>query len=129
MTTIQMMKQRTRDPASVTLIGGLGLAALGLIIEVISDVPGFPTVPLGPIILVVAAGFVALAPWRWSPVVGLLAAVFLTVGNAISGSGTTDRLGAPSEFGQFAGTTVFLLGLLLALTAGAAASARGLRAR
>jgi hypothetical protein len=46
-------------------------------------VPGFPTVAPGPIILLAAAGFVALAPRRWtrssaSPV------VFLIVGQLVT---------------------------------------------
>jgi len=104
----EQTKPNTRDPASRVLIGGLVLAAAGLVIEVVSGVPGFPTVPPGPIILAVAALFVALAPWRWAPIVGLLAAVFITVGNAVSDSGALPRLGDPGAFGPFAGTALFL---------------------
>lgn len=107
-------------------IGGLLLAALGLVIQIVSGVPGFPPVPPGPIILVVAAALVAFAPWRWAPVVGLAATLFLTVGLIVSWptSGAVERLGNPAAVGPFIGTVLLLVGLLVALVAGATATAR-----
>ena len=118
-----------RTPSRLALIAGLGLGAIGLIIEVVSGVPGFPTVPPGPIILIVAAAFVALARWRWAPILGLVAALFITIGNVVSDSGTAGRLSDPGAFGPFAGTALLVLGLALALVAGLAASRRALRQR
>jgi hypothetical protein len=118
-----------RDPARLALIAGLGLGALGLIIEVITGVPGFPTIPPGPIIMAAAATFVALARWRWAPIVGLIAALFITVGNVVSDSDTTGRLSDPGAVGPFAGTVLLVVGLLIALVAGSAASVRALRHR
>lgn len=128
---MSLVKSNTRDPASVTLVAGLVLAAVGLVIQVISGVPGFPTIPPGPIILVVAAAFVALAPWRWAPIVGLVTALFLVVGAVVAAAvpGIADRLGDPGEFGPFAGTALYALGLLVALVAGVVATKRGLRRR
>ncbi len=126
-TTSHRTDRHYANPAGRALIAGLGLGGLGLIIEVISGVPGFPTVPPGPILLIAAAAFVALARWRWAPVVGLAPAVFITVGNVVSASGTTGRLGDPHAFGPFAGTALVVLGLAVALVAGVAASRRALR--
>jgi hypothetical protein len=116
-----------RTPSRPAQVAGLGLGALGLIIEVISGVPGFPTVPPGPIILTAAAVFVALARWRFAPMVGLVAALFITVGLVVSDSGTTGRLGDPGALGPFAGTVLLVVGLAVALVAGLAAGRRALR--
>lgn len=124
-------KKHSSNPAATALVAGLILGAVGLIIEVVSGVPGFPTVPPGPIILAVAALFVALAPWRWAPILGLAAAVFLTVGQVVAPNfgGSLDRLGDVGTFGPFAGTALFEIGLLVALVAGVLATIRGLRHR
>lgn len=121
---MSLVQSKTRDPAAVALVGGLVVAAVGLVIQVISGVPGFPTIPPGPIILGVAAAFVALAPWRWAPIVGLAAAVFLLVGAVLSAAvpGIVARLGNLVEYGQFAGTALQMLGLLIALVAGVVAT-------
>lgn len=74
MTSTNLLSSRTRKPAAVALVAGLVLAAAGLVIQILGGVPGFPPIPPGPIILIVAAAFVVLAPWRWAPIVGLLAA-------------------------------------------------------
>lgn len=114
---------RTRTP--VVQVVFLLVAALGLVIQILGGVPGFPPVPPGPIILVAAAAVVALVPWRWAPAVGLAATVFLVVGLVVSwpGSGTGGRLADPSAFVPFAGTVLFLAGLVVALVAGVAAVA------
>jgi hypothetical protein len=131
MTSMSVLPSKARDPARSAQVGGLAAGAVGLVIEVVSGVQGFPIVPPGPIILVVAAGFVALAPWRWAPILGLAAAVFLTVGQAVTPNfgGSFDRLGDVGAFGPFAGTALFLLGLLVALAAGVVATFHGLRRR
>lgn len=131
MTTTNLTTKYSSNPASVTLIAGLLLGAIGLVIEVASGVPGFPPIPPGPIILAVAAVFVALAPWRWAPILGLAAAVFLTVGQAVAPNfgGSLDRLGDVGVFGPFVGTALFELGLLIAFVAGVVASVGGLRRR
>lgn len=127
MTATETLARSTRDPASATLIGGLALAAIALVIQILTGVPGFPPIPPGPIILTGAALFVALAPWRWAPIVGFAAAVFLVVGLLLSESGTAERLGDPARFGPFMGTGLFLIGLLTALVAGAWATVRVFR--
>ncbi|MBC8091588.1 MAG: hypothetical protein H7Y15_06550 [Pseudonocardia sp.] len=112
-------------------VAGLLLAALGLVTQIVSGVPGFPPVPPGPIILVVAAAFVTFAPWRWAPIVGLAATVFLVVGLLVSlpTSGAAEQLADPGTFGPFAGTVLLMVGLLVALVAGAVATMTGFRRR
>jgi hypothetical protein len=72
---------------------GLVVAAAGIMIQYVSGVD-YPTIPPGPIILLAAAAVVAFGPWRWSSVVGLVAALFLSIGGAIAtivGNGSARR--------------------------------------
>jgi hypothetical protein len=89
-------------------------------IEYLTGVPGFPTVPPGPIILVAAAVVVAMVAWRWIVVLGLVAAAFLSVGAVAAGT-TADVLAEPGVIGQFLGALIQVLGLVVALVAGVAA--------
>ena len=59
---------------------------------------------------------IALVPWRWSPVVGLLAAAWIGVG-ALLTSEAGPRLSTPSDIGPFVGITVQLAGVLIAVLA------------
>jgi hypothetical protein len=105
---------------------GLVVAAAGIMIQYVSGVD-YPTIPPGPIILLAAAAVVAFGPWRWSPVVGLVAALFLSIGGAIAtivGNGFSETLGDPGEFGGFAGAVVQIAGLAIALPAGVVAARR-----
>ena len=87
----------------------------------------FPTIPPGPIILTVAAAVVVFGPWPRSHVVGLVAALFVSVGGVIAtiaGSGFGQTLGAPSDVGAFTGALVQIVGLLIAVPAGLVAARR-----
>jgi hypothetical protein len=97
-------------------VAGLLAAAAGIGIQIVAGVD-YPTVPPGLIILVVAAGLVAYARWPWVPVVGVVVPLFLLVGGTIA---TTSRenLGDPGDFGQFFGTLVQAVGVIVALAAG-----------
>ena len=99
---------------------GLVVAAMGVLTEYLTGVPGFPTVPPGPIILAAAAVVVRFVRWRWSPGVGVLAAVFLS-GGAVASGRTAQLLATPSVLGQWAGAVVQVVGLLTALVAGVVA--------
>jgi hypothetical protein len=90
----------------------------------------YPTIPPGPVILLAAAAVVAFGPWRWSPIVGLIAAIFLSIGGAIAtiaGNGYSETLGNPSEVGGFVGAAIQIAGLAIALPAGIVATKRGSR--
>ena len=124
-----MTAQSKRLPARELNIAGLVVAAAGIMIQYVSGVE-YPTVPPGPIILLAAAGVVAFGPWRWAPVVGLVAALFLTIGGSIAtiaGNGFNATLGNPDEAGGFAGAVVQIAGLAIALPAGVLAVRRSRR--
>ena len=105
---------------------GLIVAALGVTIQFFTGVPGFPKVPPGPFILGGAGILVALLRWRWTPIVGLIVALFISVGLLAAG-GAGDRLSTPGELGPFIGTAFMVLGLITAIGSGAAATLRLLR--
>jgi hypothetical protein len=121
-----------RSPAAKLNIGGLVVAAAGIMIQYVSGVEGYPTIPPGPIILLVAAAVVAFGPWRWAPVVGLATALFVSIGGVIAtiaGNGFNPTLGDPSDVGGFAGAVVQILGLLIAVPAGVVAARRSAGSR
>jgi hypothetical protein len=114
-----VMSGRHQPPPVVRLNGTAKLvAAAGIMIQYFADVPGYPTVPPGPIILAVVGLAVLLlaARRRWVLVLGLVAPLFLTVGGAIEGS-SWDRLADPGSFGPFLGTAVQWVGMLTAVVA------------
>lgn len=102
------------------LVLGLVVAAAGMLIQYASGVE-YPTIPPGPIIALVAAAVVAFGPWRRAPVVGLVAAVFISVGGVIAtiaGNGFTPQLSDPGAVGGFVGTLVQIAGLVIAVAGG-----------
>jgi hypothetical protein len=118
--------QTPLSPAARLNVAGLVVAAAGIMIQYFSGVD-YPTIPPGPIILLAAAAVVAFGPWRWSTVVGLVTAAFVSIGGAIAtivGNGFTPQLSDPGAFGGFAGTVVQILGLAIALPAGIVAARR-----
>ena len=110
------------SPAARLLVVGL-VAAAGMLIQYASGVE-YPTIPPGPIIALVAAAVVAFGPWRRAPVVGLVAAVFISLGGVIAtiaGNGFTPQLSDPGAVGGFVGTLVQIAGLVIAVAAGVVA--------
>ena len=108
---------------------GLVVAAAGTIIQYVSGVD-YPAIPPGPIILLAAAAVVAFGPWRWTPVIGLVGALFLSIGGAvatIAGDGFGETLGGSGEVGGSAGAVVQIVGLAIALPAGIVAARRSSR--
>lgn len=112
------------SPVARLLVAGLVVAAAGMLVQYGSGVD-YPTIPPGPIISLAAAAVVARGPWRWAPVVGLVTAVFISIGGVIatiSGNGFTPQLSDPGAFGGFAGTLVQIAGLVVAVAAGIVAA-------
>ncbi len=106
------------------LVVGLVVAAAGMLVQYASGVD-YPTIPPGPIIALMAAAVVAFGPWRRAPMVGLVAALFISIGGVIAtiaGNGFTPQLSDPGAVGGFVGTLVQIAGLLIAVAAGVAAS-------
>lgn len=69
----------------------LFLAAIGIYVQIAGgNLPGYPVVAPGVIVLLVAAALTAFLPFRWSPVAAVLAALFMIVG--LFGAGQSARL-------------------------------------
>jgi hypothetical protein len=121
-------RPRTVSAAGKLNVAGLVAAAAGIVIQIASGAD-YPTVPPGLIILLAAAGLVALgARWRWTTIVGVVVPTFLLVGGAIAQQ-ARDQLGDPGQVGVFVGTVVQLLAMAVALVAGLAATWRSYRHR
>ena len=124
-----MTPKRQHPRGAVLNVVGLVVAAAGIMIQYVAGVD-YPTIPPGPIILLAAAAVVAFGRWRWSPVVGLVAALFLSIGGAIAtiaGNGYSETLGDPGAVGAFAGGVIQIAGLAVALPAGIIAARRSSR--
>ncbi len=102
-------------------VAALLVAALGFVIQMFSGVE-VPTVPPGLVILLVAAGLVALSPWRWVPAVGILVGLFMFVG--FFASGAVGNLFDPSRVGVLVGVWMQFLAVIAAIVAGRVATAR-----
>jgi hypothetical protein len=105
---------------------GLIVAALGILIEYLVGVPGFPKVPPGPIILGVAGILVFAVKARWKLIISEIAALFITVGGGIEGS-SWGRLSRVGDFGPFISTALQWIGLAVALITGAIALTQAFR--
>jgi len=118
-------KRPTLTGAGKLNVAGMVVAAAGIVVQIVSGSDLFPTIPPGPIILLAGAALVALGPWRWTPVVGVVVPLFVVVGGIIAAfvSGSfVDQLTDPGEVGVFAGSWVQVLGEITALVAGIVAS-------
>jgi hypothetical protein len=114
-------RSRTSSPAASLTVAGLVVAAAGIVIQIASGAE-YPTIPPGLIILLAAAGLVALATrWRWTTIVGVIVSLFLLVGGALAPQ-AREQLGDPTQVGVFIGTVIQLLALVVALVAGVAAT-------
>jgi hypothetical protein len=83
--------------------------------------------PPGLVILLVAAGFVWFLPWRWTPILGAVAALSQLFG--LFAAGQAPRLLAFDPLGGSIGLWIQLLAVTVASTAGIVAAVRDDRAR
>ena len=121
-----MKRPNSLSPASKLTVAALLVAALGFAIQIFSGID-VPTIPPGLVILVVAATVVALLPWRWVPVVGAFAGLFLFVG--FFASGALGNLLDPSRFGVLVGAWIQFLALIVAVAGGLVATIQNYRKR
>ena len=116
------MNQRSSLSSSGKLtVAALLVAAFGFAIQIFSGVE-VPTVPLGLVILLVAAGLVALSPWRWAPAIGIVVGLFVFVG--FFASGAVSNLFDPSRFGVLVGAWIQFLAVIAVIVAGGVATTR-----
>ena len=97
-------------------VAALVVAAGGLLILFVSVPDHFPTVPPGPIILLVAASLVAFAPGRWTPLVGVVVPLAIFVGGLMTGA--PDLLIHPDNVGAVVGSAIQTTALITAIAAG-----------
>ena len=121
-----MKRPSSLSSASKLTVAALLVAALGFAIQIFSGID-VPTVPPGLVILVVAATVVALLPWRWVPVVGAFAGLFLFVG--FFASGAVGTLLDPSRFGVLVGAWIQFLALIVAVAGGLVVTIQNYRKR
>jgi len=104
-------------------IGALLVAAAGVFVIFLSAPDLFPAVPPGVIILAVAAALVAFVPGRWTPIVGVLIALMITIGGIASGN-TIDILNGEENPAAILGTVIQYPALITAIAAGVMATTR-----
>lgn len=101
-------------------VAALLVAVVGILVQILSGVD-YPPVPPGILILVVAATIVAFAPWRWSPLAGVLVGLFLLIGFAASGA--LSNLTVFDQPGVLLGAWIQFLAVIVATVAGIAVTA------
>ena len=109
-------------------VSGLVVAAAGISTLFLTNSVAVPLIPGGPILLLMAAGLVALGPWRWIPLVGVILSFALLVGTFIA-PGLFARLSNPAQLGGFVGTWVQMLGVITAIVAGTFATVQNYQPR
>jgi hypothetical protein len=119
-----MSTKKWLSGARLATVVGLVAGAAGIGVLRLEGVD-MPVVPPGLVLLVGAALMVALAPWRWSPVVGALMGLAEVIG--IIASGSVADLVDLSPVGVFIGTWIRTLGVVTALIAGVLATATNYR--
>ena len=99
---------------------GLVVTATGMVLQMASGSELYPSLT-GPIVLLVAAAFVALGPRRLTPFVAVLVPLALGVGAivaAVMTGGFTNQLADPGNAGVFLGSLMHVVGLVAAVTGG-----------
>lgn len=109
-----MSKQST---ARRTNLGALLVAAVAVLIIFVSAPDLFPPVPPGVAILAGAAAIVAFVPGPWTPIVGVIVPLVITIGGIASGT-STDILQGEENAGAIVGTVIQYPALLIAIAAG-----------
>jgi hypothetical protein len=117
----------TSSLASKVTILGLLVAAAGISTLFLTNSVAVPPIPIGPILLVLAAVLMAFGPWRWTPAIGVALSLAILVGGIISG--IVDHLSNPAQVGGFIGSWLNVLGLITAIIAGTLATVQNYQTR
>jgi hypothetical protein len=110
----------TLSPARSINVGALLVAAAGVFVIFLSAPDLFPTVPAGVLILAAAAAIVAFVPGRWTPIVGVLIPLMITIGGIANGT-SIDILQGEENVAAILGTVIQYPALITAIAAGAVA--------
>jgi hypothetical protein len=108
-------EQEQLSTARKFAVAGLAAAAAGIIVQILGGAD-YPAIPPGALLLVAAAVLFAIRT-RWTPMVGLVIPVFLSIG-AVATPNMRDYLGEPSRAVVFTGTVIQLLGMAAGLVFG-----------
>jgi hypothetical protein len=104
----------------------LVVAAVGVVIQIVSGAD-YPRVPPVFFILLIPAGLIAFGRWRWTPVIAVLAGMFLILG--LFASGASPRLFDPSRLGDSVGLWIQMLSVIVTIVAGIMATIHNYRSR
>jgi hypothetical protein len=102
--------------------GGLVLTSAGMLVQIATGSTLYPSIT-GPIVLIVAAIFVAFGPGRWTPWVRLLVPLVLGLGAivaAVMTGGFIDQLTDVGKPGLLVGSLMNVIGLIAAIAGGLA---------
>ena len=100
---------------------GLVLTAAGMLVQMAAGSELYPSLA-GPIVLLVAAAFVAFGPVRWTPFVALLVPLVLGVGAVVAAVMTgqfIDQLTNTGNAAILVGSLLHVVGLVAAVSGGA----------
>lgn len=110
----------TRSVAVAALLA----ASAGIVVQILGGAD-YPTVPPGLLLLLAAAGLLALRN-RWAPLLGVLITAFISFGAVVTPN-IRNQLADPSAMGVFAGTVIQTMGLVAGLLAGLATASSRMR--
>ena len=115
------MRRILADPYRVTAAIALLVATIGVAVQIVGGV-NYPVVPPGALILLAGAVF-AVVPFRWAPIVSVLAGLFIIFGFVASGD--IVHLVNAANATILAGKWVQLIGVVVATPAAVVAVVRG----
>ena len=119
--SMSMDSVRRLPTAAKVNAAGLVLTAAGMLVQIAAGSTLYPSIT-GPIVLIVAAMFVAFGPGRWTPWVGLVVPLVLGLGAivaAVMTGGFIDQLTDLGRPGLFVGSLMHVVGLVAAVAGGA----------
>jgi hypothetical protein len=121
-----MSDESAVSPAGKATVLALLIAGVGVGLQIAAGAP-YPTVPLVFFILLIPAGLISAGRWWWTPILAVVAGLFLTFG--LFAAGETGRLADPTSFADSFGLWTQTVAVLVAILSGALATRTNLRHR
>jgi hypothetical protein len=112
---------RRLSTAAKVNAAGLVLTSAGMLVQIAAGSTLYPSIT-GPIVLIVAAIFVAFGPSRWTPWVGLVVPLVLGLGAIVAALMIGDFIDQLTDLGRtglFVGSLMHVVGLVAAVAGGA----------
>jgi len=119
-----MKNKNSLSRYSKLTVTGLLIAAVGVVIQILSGHP-YPTIPPVFFILLIPAALIGLTRWKWASILAILGGLFLILG--LFSSGATARLRNPGQFGDFIGLWIQMLGVVYAVATAVIATIQNYR--